>query len=104
MYSTTDSPGFYFSTIRSPTVVRGCAPENILRKRFSRSLKVFTDPLGRSAYHSKAMSDRLLTNWQNSRASDPPALQQLDLKWARCCLGFSIPVKILKVGGTKPFG
>ncbi|PKU59658.1 hypothetical protein MA16_Dca028269 [Dendrobium catenatum] len=104
MYSTRDSPGFCFSTTRSPTVVRCCAPENLLRKRFSSSLKVLTEPLGRSPYHSKAIPDRLLTNWRNSRASVPPALQQLALKWARCCLEFSIPVKILKVGGTKPFG
>ncbi|KAL0921353.1 hypothetical protein M5K25_008417 [Dendrobium thyrsiflorum] len=47
---------------------------------------VLTEPLGRSAYHSKAIPERLLTNWRNSRAYDPPTLQQLAQKWARCCL------------------
>ncbi|KAL0928338.1 hypothetical protein M5K25_000213 [Dendrobium thyrsiflorum] len=74
------------------------------QNRLSSLLKVLTKPLGKSAYHSKAMPERLLINWPNSRASDPPTLQQLARKWARCCLGFSTPVKILKDGGTKPFG
>ncbi|PKU71517.1 hypothetical protein MA16_Dca004359 [Dendrobium catenatum] len=71
---------------------------------FSNYVKLCTEPFGRSAYQSNATPDRLLTNCLKSKASLSPALQQLALKYAICCLGFPVPSKILNEGGTNPFG
>ncbi|KAL0921368.1 hypothetical protein M5K25_008432 [Dendrobium thyrsiflorum] len=59
---------------RSVIVIFSVALANLFTNIDSNSAKVFTKSLGSSAYHSKAVAVKLLTNCRKSKASLPPAL------------------------------